>query len=119
MGKPIVVGVDDDVRIRESLESLLEAAGYAHLMFGSAQDFLNSGALEHAACVILDVRMPGVDGIELQRRIRLTRPGVSVIFISAHGEEGVRQQALDGGAATFFYKPFDAADLLAAIRQAL
>ena len=117
--KPIVVGVDDDGRIRESLESLVEAAGYAPLMFGSADDFLNSGVMAHAACLIADVRMPGIDGIELQRRIRLQRPALPVIFISAHYEEEVRQQAFQGGAADFFYKPFDAANLLEAIRQAV
>jgi FixJ family two-component response regulator len=118
-GKQIVVGVDDDFRVRESIESLVESAGYAPLMFSSAEDFLQSGKLGGANCLITDVRMPGMDGIELQRRIRLDRPKLPVIFISAHNDDEIRQRALDGGAVDFMYKPFDAADLLRAIDRAL
>jgi FixJ family two-component response regulator len=119
VAKPIVIGVDDDLRVRESIESLVESAGYAPLVFASAEDFLQSGTLAGATCVIADVRMPGMDGIELQRRIRRERPRLPVIFISAHYEDDVRQQALDGGAIEFLYKPFDADDLLGAIDHAL
>jgi FixJ family two-component response regulator len=114
-----VVGVDDDLRVRESIESLVESAGYAPLVFSSAEQFLQSGALARAACVIADVRMPGIDGIEMQRRIRRERPQLAVIFISAHGDEHVRQQAMAGGAVDFLGKPFDADELLVAIEQAL
>ena len=119
MTKPIVVAVDDDVRVRESIESLVDSAGYTTVVFASAEDCLQSDALPHATCVIADVRMPGMDGIELQRRIRLQRPQLPIIFISAHYEEEIREQALLGGAADFLYKPFDVASLLAAIRQAV
>ena len=115
----IVVGVDDDFRVRESIESLMESAGYAPLLFSSAEEFLQSGALAAAICLITDVRMPGMDGIELQRRIRLERPGLPIIFISAHSDEEPRQRALDGGAIAFLYKPFDGAELLGVIRSAL
>ena len=81
---PIVAAVDDDFRIRESIASLLESAGYAPVVFSSAEEFLGSGTLSAATCVITDVRMPGMDGIELQRRIRLERPTLPVILISAH-----------------------------------
>jgi FixJ family two-component response regulator len=114
----IVVGVDDDFRVRESIESLMESAGYAPLLFSSAE-FLQSGALAATICLITDVRMPGMDGIELQRRIRLERPGLPIIFISAHYDEEPRQRALDGGAVAFLYKPFDGVELLGVIQSAL
>jgi FixJ family two-component response regulator len=116
---PIVAAVDDDFRVRESMESLLESAGYAPLVFSSAEEFLGSGALASATCVITDVRMPGMDGIELQRRIRLTRPKLPVIVISAHHDSEVRRTAMDDGAVGVLYKPFDATDLLKIIQSAL
>lgn len=118
-GIPVVAAVDDDFRIRESIESLLESAGYAPAVFSSGEDFLRSGTLSAAACVITDVWMPGMNGIELQRRIRLERPALPVVLISAHHNAEVRQTALDEGAADFLYKPFDAADLLKVIQSAL
>lgn len=117
--KHIVVGVDDDFRVRESIESLVESAGYAPMLFASAEEFLQSGMLGGATCLITDVRMPGMDGIELQRRIRLHRPKLPVIFISGHNDDESRQKALDGGAVDFLYKPFDAADLLDVIQMVL
>jgi FixJ family two-component response regulator len=117
--KHIVVGVDDDFRVRESIESLVESAGYAPLVFSSAEEFLRSGTLAAASCLITDIRMPGMDGIELQRRIRLDRPSLPVIFISAHTNDEIRQIALDEGAVDFLYKPFDAADLLEIIRASV
>jgi FixJ family two-component response regulator len=115
----VVVGVDDDFRVRESIESLVESAGYAPRMFASAEEFLRSGMIAGATCLITDVRMPGMDGIELQRRIRLKRPKLPVIFITAHYDEQTRKRALDEGAVGFLYKPFDAAELLKAIATAL
>ena len=117
--KQSVVAVDDDFRVRESIESLVESAGYAPLMFSSAEEFLQSGTLVGAMCLITDVRMPGMNGIELQRRIRIERPDLPVIFISAHNDDETRQRAFDEGAASFLYKPFDAGELLEAIRVAL
>lgn len=118
-GPIVVVAVDDDFRVRESIESLLESAGYAPALFSSAEEFLQSGMLATATCVITDVRMPGMDGIELQRRIRLERPTLPVIFISALRDVKIRQKALDEGAVEFLYKPFDAANLLVLIQAAL
>jgi FixJ family two-component response regulator len=115
----IVVAVDDDFRVRESLQSLIESAGYEPVVFTSAEEFLQSGTLTAAACVITDVRMPGIDGIELQRRIKRERPDLPVIFISAHNHAEIRQKALDDGAFDFLFKPFNAADLLEAIQAAL
>ncbi len=115
----LVVAVDDDFRVRESIESLVESAGYTSALFSSAEEFLQSGKLAVAACVITDVRMPGMDGIELQRRLRLERPNLPIVFISAHNTAVLRQKALSGGAVNFLYKPFDAADLLDVIQAAL
>jgi FixJ family two-component response regulator len=117
--KLLVVGVDDDFRVRESIESLVESAGYDARVFSSAEQFLASGTVLEAACVITDVRMSGMNGIELQRRVRLVRPSLPVIFVSAHQDVGLRQQALDEGAAHFIYKPFDAAKLIEALERLL
>ena len=116
---PIVAAVDDDFRIRESIESLLESAGYAPVVFSSAEEFLESGTLAAATCVITDVRMPGIDGIELQRRIRRERPALPVILISAHYNTEIQRTAIDEGAVAFLYKPFDATDLLEIVKSAL
>jgi FixJ family two-component response regulator len=117
--KVVVVTVDDDFRVRESIESLVESAGYDPELFATGEEFLKSGTLALAACVITDVRMPGMDGIELQRRIRLERPTLPIIFISAHENADIRQTALNEGAVDFLYKPFNAADLLEKVRSAL
>jgi FixJ family two-component response regulator len=117
--KHLVVGVDDDFRVRESIESLVESAGYAPRIFASAEEFLQSGTLSGAICLIADVRMPGMDGLELQRRVRLQRPKLPVIFITAHYDEETRNRARNEGAVGFLSKPFDAVDLLEAIQAAL
>jgi FixJ family two-component response regulator len=115
----IVAAVDDDDRVRESIESLVASAGHTPLVFASAEEFLQSGAPELAICLITDVRMPGIDGLELQRRVRLQYPTLPVIFITAHYDDEIRRRALSQGAAGFLHKPFDAADLLGAIELAL
>lgn len=116
---PIVAAVDDDFRVRESIESLLESAGYAPAVFSSAEEFLGSGMLAAATCVITDVRMPGMDGIELQRRIKRERPTLPVILMSAHHNAEIRKTAIDQGAVDFLYKPFDGTDLLKTIQSAV
>jgi FixJ family two-component response regulator len=109
----IVMVVDDDFRVRESLASLIESAGYKPVLFSSAEEFLQSGTLTAATCVITDVRMAGMDGIELQRHIGREHPTLPVVFITAHkNSDEIRQQALDEGAVDFLYKPFNAAVLL-------
>ena len=115
----IVVGVDDDICIRESIESLLESAGFISLVFPCAEEFLRSGRLFEASCLITDVRMAGMDGLELQRRVRFDRPQFPVIFISGHHDDEVRRKALAGGAFAFMYKPFDPSDLLTAVNEAM
>ena len=95
-----------------------ESAGFASAVFSSGEAFLQSGRLAEAICLITDVRMPGMDGIELQRRVRLEQPDLPIIFITAHHGEEIRQRALDGGAVDFMSKPFDVPDLLRAILRA-
>lgn len=111
--------MDDDFRVRESLASLLESAGFVAVMFSSAEDLLRSGALAETGCLISDVRMPGMDGLELQRRIRTYRPSLPVVFITAHNNDDSRRRALAEGALAFFYKPFDGAELLRVVEHAL
>jgi FixJ family two-component response regulator len=117
--RQIVVAVEDDRRVRESLESLIGSAGYAAVTFSSGDEFLRSGSLATATCVITDVRMPGTDGIELQRRIRLERPELPVIFISGRYSAETRQRALDEGATEFLFKPYEPVGLLEVIQTAL
>ena len=116
---PLITVVDDDESVRESLPDLLKEFGFEAQTFSSAEEFLGSGTLAAASCVITDVRMPGMDGIELQRRIRLERPTLPVILLSAHHNADIRQQAIDEGAAAFLYKPFDATDLLKIVQSAV
>ena len=115
----MVVGVDDDVRVRESIARLAKSAGYAPVMYSSAEAVLESGVLERADCLISDVRMPGMGGLELQRRAKAEYPKLPVILISAHVDEDVRNRALREGSIDFLYKPFDGEDLLRAIQEAL
>ena len=117
--KRIIVTVDDDRRVRDSMQAVMESAGYASILFASAKEFLQSGTLARAACLIADVGMSGIDGLERQRRVRLERPQLPVIFITAHDDDDIRQQALQGGAVDFMCKPFDAADLLDTIEETL
>ena len=115
----LIVGVDDDYRVRESLASLLESAGYRSSMFASAEVFLRSEDLGGADCLVTDLRMPGMDGLELARSVRAIRPELPIIFISAHFEEGTRRIAQEEGALGLLYKPFATAELLELIRSAL
>ncbi len=119
MAKPLVVGVDDDLSVRESIARLATSAGYEPRMFPSAESLLESGILSGAACLVSDVRMPGIGGLELQRRVNAAYPKVPVILISAHVDEEVRSRALGEGAREFFYKPFDGEELLRAIQRAI
>jgi FixJ family two-component response regulator len=114
----VVAAVDDDRRVRESVQSVLESAGYEAVTFESAEAFLRSGALTRVTCVIADVRLPGMDGTELQRRIRRERGQLPVIFITAHDDDHVRRRALRDGATAFLLKPFDGGDLLERVVRA-
>jgi FixJ family two-component response regulator len=117
--KSVVVAVDDDRRVRESIQSVLESAGYETEVYASAETLFDSGCVARSACVVADVKLPGMDGIELQRRIRLQLRDMPVIFITAHDDDDIRQQALRGGAVAFMVKPFDAGELLERIDAVL
>jgi FixJ family two-component response regulator len=111
--------VDDDTSVRESLQCLIRSFGFAVEAFASAEEFLNSGHLPNTRCMILDVRMPGMSGLELQRRVAASHREVPVIFITAHGDEAARSQALKNGAVDYLLKPFRDEALLHAIHAAL
>jgi FixJ family two-component response regulator len=115
----VISVVDDDESIREATKTLLRSAGYSVGTFVSAEHFLDSGALGETECLILDVRMPGMSGLDLQRRLKSSESAVPVIFITAHDDNANRRQALDAGAVDFFGKPFEAAALVDAVRTAL
>jgi FixJ family two-component response regulator len=111
--------IDDDESVRDALKSLLKAAGFKAEAFSSALDFLDSCQLAGLACLILDVRMPGMSGIELQDRLTTADHGVPIIFISAHADEEARARALASGAVAFLIKPFGDEALLDAIDAAV
>ena len=113
--KPVIAVVDDDSRVRESLASLIESAGFTARVFPLAKDFLRGDFLTGASCLITDVRMPEMDGLDLQRCVRLERPELPVIFITAHHDDDVERCAFAQGAAFFIRKPFDAEELLRAV----
>ena len=115
---PVVATVDDDHRVRDSLRNILESAGDGAVTFGSAEEFLRSGALASVTCVIADVRLPGMDGTQLQRRIRQERRQLPVIFVTAHDDDDVRRRAMREGAVAFMVKPFEGGELLAHVAQA-
>ena len=111
--------VDDDESVRDSTRALLRSVGYPVATFDSGESFLTSEAAVATRCLILDLRMPGIDGLELQKRLKDEHRHVPVIFITAHGDERRRQQAMKAGAVEFFNKPFDASALVAAVQTAL
>lgn len=115
----LIVGVDDDVRIRESLQSLFESDGLAYSVFPSAEEFIESGKLATASCLITDIRMSGMNGIELQLRVRRDRPDLPVIFVSGHFNDETRRRALAGRAFALIDKPFDGNDLLTTVHRAI
>ena len=116
---PLISVVDDDRSVVEAIVSLLESVGYAAAGFVSAQDFLNSPQLRRTACLILDVRMPGIGGLELQRRLAAENIHTPVIFITAHGDQELSAEVLTTGATALLRKPFSQESLLGALRSAL
>jgi FixJ family two-component response regulator len=111
--------VDDDESVQSALQDLMEADGLSARCFGSAEEFLESGLHRRAACLIVDIRMPGMSGLELQARLKADRFNSPIIFITAHGDARVRMQAMGEGAAEFLVKPFDDQVLLNRVRAAL
>ena len=119
MHKETVFIVDDDASIRDSLSLLLSLRGYATALFANAEDFLAALQPDWRGCVVVDIRMPGMSGLELQRCLRERGPSLPVIVITAHGDVAAARQAFLADAADFIEKPFDGKQLLGAIENAL
>ena len=115
----IVAVIDDDESCRTALKEMLRSAGLSALAFASAEDFLKSGRQRQTGCLISDIRMPGMSGLELQAKLNADRCRIPTIFITAHGDEKMRMQALRAGAVEFLAKPFDDEALLESVRTAL
>ena len=118
-GSKIVSVIDDDESCRTALKEMLRSAGLSALAFASAEDFLKSGQQRQTGCLITDIRMPGMSGLELQAKLNADRCRIPTIFITAHGDEKMRMQALRAGAVEFLAKPFDDETLLERVRTAL
>jgi FixJ family two-component response regulator len=117
-GKTVVV-VEDDGSYRSAVQRLLKAAGFRVQSFASAEDFLSSGQQQVTGCLIADIRMPGMSGLDLQSKLNSNHCPIPTIFITAHGDEKMRLQAMRSGAVKFLAKPFDGETLLEGVRVAL
>jgi FixJ family two-component response regulator len=116
---PVVFIVDDDVSVRTALESLIDSSGWLPETFGSAQEFLRRPRVAAPSCLVLDVSLPDIDGLELQRHVATDRTDMPIIFISGYGDVPMTVRAMRAGAVEFLMKPFKDAVLLAAIRGAI
>ena len=119
MQKPVVFVVDDDLSVREGLGSLIRSVGLRVESFGSAQEFLEQSWADAPSCLVLDVRLPGLSGLDLQVRMAQANIDIPIIFITGHGDVPMSVRAMKAGAAEFLIKPFRDHDLLDAIQQAL
>src|SRR5580693_5705514 len=115
----MVAVVEDDESFRAALQRLLKSGGFSVRSFGSAEDFLNSGQQHKTGCLVADIRMPGMSGLDLQAKLNADHCPIPTIFITAQGDETMRLQAMRGGAVKFLAKPFDGAILLESVRVAL
>jgi FixJ family two-component response regulator len=115
----MVAIVDDDDLMRSALQGLLKSVGLPAQAFASAEEFLKSGQQHQVGCLVADIRMPGMSGLELQAKLNADQCRIPTIFITAHGDEKMRMQALRAGAVEFMAKPFDDEALLESVRAAL
>ena len=115
----MVAIVDDDELMRSALQGMLKSVGLPSHAFASAEEFLASGEQERTACLITDIRMPGMSGLELQTKLNAQHYRIPTIFITGHGDTRMRMQALRAGAVEFLAKPFDDEVLLESVRAAL
>jgi len=111
--------IDDDDSVRESLRRLMRSVGFAVNVFASAEEFLDSDRLRNTDCLILDVRLPGMSGLELKRHLATSHSDIPIIFITAYEDDDVRARALNAGAVDYFLKPFNDENLLDAIEAVL
>jgi FixJ family two-component response regulator len=117
--RPLLSIVDDDESVRESLPDLLREFGFAARAFSSAEEFLSSDSVGQTKCLILDVAMPGMTGLDLQKELKRRGQEIPAIFITAQKDQAIRQQALKQGAVNFLYKPFSDTALLEALNAAV
>jgi len=117
--RPLLSVVDDDEMLRESLPDLLREFGFAARAFSSGQEFLSSGYVDETSCLILDVAMPGMSGLDLQGELKRRGQAIPIIFITGQKDEEIRKQAFRQGAVKFLYKPFSDSALLDAVNAAL
>ena len=110
--------VDDDKSVRRAINSLLRSVGFRVAAFASAEEFLGSEGLSRTECLILDLRMPGMDGLQLQRRLNLDGHRFPIVILTGHGDADMRARVMDAGAAAFLLKPFDGDMLVATLRRA-
>jgi FixJ family two-component response regulator len=118
-GAPTVIIIDDDASVRESIQDLLESLGLRSESFGTAEEFLRSKRPDGPSCLVLDVRLPGVNGLDFQRRLINAGFQIPIIFITGHGDIPMTVKAMKSGAVEFLTKPFQDRDLVGAINQAL
>jgi FixJ family two-component response regulator len=116
---PIVFVVDDDISVRESLQLLIQCEGWHPETFASAQEFLDNPRLLVPSCLVLDVSLPGLNGLDLQKHVSVERPDMPIIFITGYGDVPTTVRAMKAGAVEFLTKPFSDDGLLNAIRQAI
>jgi FixJ family two-component response regulator len=116
---PLIAIVDDDDALRHSLDNLIRSVGFRAQGFSSAEAFLGSNQAHETGCLILDVRMPGMNGLELQRQMGAANWQIPIIFITSHADDDARARALEAGAVAYLYKPCREEDLLHAIDEAL
>jgi len=117
--KSSIVIIDDDVLVRQALGDCVESAGYTVEGFGSAEEFLASGATQTAACLIVDIQLPGITGLELQGRLAGADTRLPIVFVSAQGTNANREKAIRQGASGFLSKPFRREDLLRILGEAI
>jgi FixJ family two-component response regulator len=115
----IVSVVDDDASVRSALESLVRSLGFVPFVFESAEDFLSSPRVDDSACLITDVQMPGMNGLDLQDRLSAQGRRIPIIFITAFPEQAIQSRAQAGGALAFVEKPFTGRTMIELLRQAL
>ena len=117
--KKFVAIVDDDESIRAALQGFMKEADLPAQSFASAEEFLGSGDVNQVGCLVADIRMPGMSGLELQARLNAERRRIPIVFITAHGDASMKMQALRAGAVEFLAKPFDEEVLLDCVRAAM
>jgi len=116
---PLISVVDDDESVRDAIQNVLRSAGLRTETYASAEDFLDIGHPENSDCVVLDIRMPGMTGLQLQQRLTDDGLAIPTIFVTAYSDESARHQALEAGASAFLPKPFDPDGLLQSVQSVL